>query len=264
MNAIERKILNWLADQLLPVGPWLKEKAKDYTPPSPSQWRAPTAKPSINDLDVAGFIEDLVTKPDPDAALAKRWEKLARHALALAPALPGRTNWRRGRKDRRGRPLLETRPKEVVFGAVASSNFILGEEEALGHGRTRMLPLTRHQLYRKCIPAFVAVVKARRLLDPDKPASAWARLFEDLQLTTGMPDWPADAPPALEFLRQFTKDAFWLASGFQRPKGDAFREVLPLEAGEHRRPGNYFGPPQVQATVTALEASLKLPAETIP
>ena len=47
MNAIERRILNWLADQVLPVGPWVKEKAKDFTPPSQSQCRAPTAKPSV-------------------------------------------------------------------------------------------------------------------------------------------------------------------------------------------------------------------------
>jgi hypothetical protein len=250
LSKTQRMILAKLAHLLFPVEAWVQDKVRlGYIPPKPSSWRATGAKPTVNDLDVVGFIEDLLSHEQDDERVARRWKQVANDPLKYHDALPGRSRWRRSRKDSAGQPLLESK---AVFGAAASSNFVLTEER-LENGQTRLSPLTRGELYHMSLEALARMTADRGLLHPQIPNSAWVAFLEELKNPTTLTGWPLHIPSSLEFLRQLERDVLYAAWTLRLPVAEEIREVMALETGEYRRPGNAYVRDEVKAAVTKLE-----------
>lgn len=251
----QRLILAKLAHLLFPVEAWVQDKVKlGYDPPNPSPWRVSGSKPTVNDLGIVGFIENLLAHEQDDEKVARRWKQVAQHPLKFHDSLPGRSRWRRTRKDATGKPLLES---NAVFGAAASSNFVLVEEQ-LTDGQTQFSPLTRGELYQSCLEALVRITTDRGLLNPLIPDSARVAFVEELKSPSTLTGWPSHIPNSLEFLRQLERDVLYAAWTLQPPVAEGIRKVVALETGEHRRPGNAYRRDEVQLAVTKLEQFLGL------
>ena len=248
-----------LTDALLPaMAEWLPP-AKEKLPAdlqARSVWRT-APKASFNDFKLAEFIESLLKQDAQDEHLKKRWDRIAAAPLAFQSQLPGRAAWRR----KRG---LVANPKHVVFGVVASGNFILAEEGGIGaSGHATKHALTRKEMYAFGLPALERIARRRGLIDAageatDLPFKAWSALADELKSAEAFPGWPEDGPKPVEFLRQFLKDVMHAALNFTNGQS-GLDEVVAVEAGERRRPGNHHGLAEVVAAVAQLEARLTLP-----
>ena len=250
MDQDSKTAIKRIASMALPIDKWLADPARKFN--GKSKWRDAGATPSIHDLNIVEKLEDILDKDDPDLAVANRWRKRSEEPLAVQKDLLDRRRWRATRKDKDKHRLLES---EAVFGVASSGNFVLTVEEERD-GRTVTLPFTRKELYAVAVPALLRVVTARRLLDAGTPQSAWDRLLEDMLNTSGMADWPLKQPTALEFLRQLTRECLELALGMERSNKNPFREAMPKEAGESRRPGQGYTVPEVKAATDAAKAAL--------
>lgn len=236
-----RDSLMLLLQAAVPVDTWVASH-QNYKPPRSSIWREPNAKPNINDVGAIAFIAALLDTPDNDpelsASLAKRWRAISADPMKSAKQSGLGPHWRRDRD-------LETEDEDIVFGIGKSGNY--GDPGLDIHE-----PMTRLEFYPKCIPAFMAEV-ARRNLSANSPPPDWKTLVTDLQKEETLPSWPTDAPRPPEFLKQLLKDALYAAAGLKARPWLGPQELVPLEAGEHRRPGNAFAPSDVANAVTALD-----------
>ena len=71
-----------------------------------------------------------------------------------------------------------------------------------------------------------------------------------------MPGWPKEAPPSAEFIVQFERDLA-VAYMSMRNLRVANSDVVLVEAGEHRRKGNYFTPADVAKSVEDFKIVLR-------
>ena len=131
MTDAQRAALEELARVLFPLaGPgWFGSRPeRPFQPSVPVDWRpAPgTMTLSIDDIKVVEFIETLLANEAGDFALAQRWRGLdAKALLAFQDSLPDRSHWRASRETDDGAHALDA--DQAIFGAVASSNFVLSE-----------------------------------------------------------------------------------------------------------------------------------------
>jgi hypothetical protein len=251
MDNDSKVVLEQLADRVLPIKRWLAEKA--LAPPD-SEWRKAGSKQSINELNVVARIDAILASPEPDDIVADQWIECLRDPTAVQRDLLRRSRWRASRRTKAGERLLHS---DAVFGASGSNNFILTAEAEVG-GHPVVVPLTRREMYRKCLPPLVAAAKARRLLEPDMPKAAWDRFYDDMQIPTGMPDWALGEFSSLEFLRQFTRDCLELGLGMRGLLPEQLERTMLLEAGESRRPGNNYTPQNVSDATAAVKRALGL------
>ena len=232
------KCLERLLTAAVPIGTWVANH-KNYTPPRSSIWRAPNAKPDINDVGAIAFIEALLKSPgnDPElsASLAERWRAISDDPMKYAKESGLGPRWRRDHD-------LET--EEIKFGISKSGNY--GDPGIDIHE-----PMTRLEFYPECIPAFMAEVE-RRKLSANSPDPDWKALVKALQ-SNDVPGWPPHAPKPMEFLRELLKDTLYAATGLKSRPWLGPSELVPLEAGEHRRPGNAYAPSDISSAVSALD-----------
>jgi hypothetical protein len=254
----QKGLLCRLADELFPVKDWISDVKRPYIPLD-SPWRGPdgtvVGNPSINDLDVIGRIAQWLAADEADAAIANRWRQVAEQPLGFQENIPGRRKWRRERQTLDGSPTLETDARKVIFGAVASDNFILFEDRHVPDGSgTQRVPLTRGEFYGECLPAFERLLTERPPLD----AAGWKQVVlemaEDQAVLASF--WLAEAPKSSEFIRQVCKDIAHAAMSFEEQIPEKFRAAMAIEAGEFRRPGNAYSEDDAARAVTELKKLL--------
>ncbi len=236
MNKATQTVIGELTKALFPVADWVKTKVLPADLAARSVWRAAGQSPAITALPIAQFIEALNREDRKLNALRAQWTRLARAPL-MRQALIGRhISWRRQRK-------LETRQGSVKFGAVASGNIPLSERRNVPHAGSVLVATARADLYRASLAALVGVARHRGLIDAAGkvtalPSKAWEELVAELRQENLFPGWPEGAPAPAAFLRQFLKDIMYCALGYTAGQ-TGLQEVVAVEAGERRRPGNH-------------------------
>ena len=236
MNRATQTVIGELAKALFPVGDWVKTKLLPADLAARSVWRAAGQNPAITAFPIAQFIETLNREDRELDALRAQWARLARAPLVRQALIGRRMSWRRQRK-------LETGAGSVKFGAVASGNMPLSERRNVPNAGNVLVATARADLYHASLAALVDVARHRGLIDAagratSLPFKAWEELSAELRQDGPFPGWPEGIAPPAAFLRQFLKDVMYCALGY-RAGHTGLQEVVAVEAGDRRRPGNH-------------------------
>ncbi|MEK6373037.1 MAG: hypothetical protein AABO58_10100 [Acidobacteriota bacterium] len=218
-----------LIDVLLPLQDWIKKKA--FKPAQPVPWREPNAKPlNAKNLGVVDSLNALIAESD-DADLLARFTAHAANPLARSP-LPDVAAWRAARR-------LDPQP---VFAIVRSENIY---RDAV----TREA-IARSTFYDINLRLFDA---AAGTAAPGTPAQ-WMSFADALRNDTSSV-WSDATHKSSVFVRQLLKDVLTVLLNMRTSQPSPWREALPIELGEARRPGNKFEPKDAK---DATEAFAKL------
>ncbi len=242
-----RRILTHLADELLPLTPWLND-AKPYTPPGALPWREGPGPWSLtmSDLGFLSFFEGLLAETSGDIDLVARFERVSRDPLASCPILDVES-WRAGR------------------GLAKAAQFDIGDSRNMPVDDKNRL-CSRAPLYAEFWPLLRATVGQSEA--DAKAAGApldWSRLTAEL-LTDRCKSWPYWQPRASStFMRQLRKDVLYAALGARNPAPLPWRYAVLIELGEHRRPGNSYTRADAAAAVEEFWRAWRTPpAELAP
>ncbi len=194
-----RRILTHLADELLPLTPWLND-AKPYAPPGAFPWREGPGPWSLtmSDLGFLPFFEGLLAETSGDIDLVARFERVSRDPLASCPILDVES-WRAGR------------------GLAKVAQFDIGDSRNMPVDDKNRL-CSRAPLYAEFWPLLRATVGQAEV--DARAAGApldWSRLTAEL-LTDRCKSWPYWQPRASStFMRQLRKDVLYAALGARNP-----------------------------------------------
>jgi hypothetical protein len=237
-------VLDSLAEGLIPITAWIKEREKKPTFFKPESLEIPWRKNgkfdrlTPKDIGAVNFIEQLLREPSSSAELGARWHSLELEPLQKFP-LADPTAWRTARG-------LEP---EAEFGVIESENIFLDTEEKV---------LIRNQFYAEYLPI---LVEAAREEIKKKPID-WI-VFSTELLENKSTSWKSEKSlKSSVFIKQFIKDLLYAMMGMrnQAPaekrddSPELWKHALLIEVGEHRRVGNKYIPDDVQ------KARDKLPA----
>jgi len=216
-----------LVDALLPLQDWVAKKA--FKPTQPVPWRGNNPLPlNAKNLGVVDSLNALIAESD-DADLLARYTAQATAPLARSPLLDV-VSWRAARG-------LDSQP---VFVIVRSENIYRDPVTREAIART-----TFYEVNLKLFASAVAAVA------PTTPAQ-WAAFADTLRNDTS-PAWTDAAHKSSVFARQLLKDVLTVLLNMRTAQPSPWREALPLELGEGRRPGNKFEPKDAADATTIFE-----------
>ena len=217
-----RRILEHLADELLPLTRWIND-AKPYTPPGDLPWRegAGPWSLSVRELGFIRFFEGLLAETSGDIDLVAHFEKVSREPLARAP-IPDVETWRSAR------------------GLSRAARFDIGDSRNLPVDDKNQLD-SRAQFYTEFWPLLRAAVgQAEAEATAAGEPTDWALLTAEL-LTDQSKAWPSWQPRVSStFMNQLLRDVLYAVLGTRNPAPVAWRYAVLIELGQHRRPGNYY------------------------
>lgn len=256
MNKATRTLVERLANALFPVAGWIALKALPTDLMTRSAWRATTKAPAITDLAITAFLDELDRQDAELQPLRQRWARLARSPLAGQRIVGRLAGWRTRRR-------LQTGRGKVSFGIVESGNVALSERQNVARLGPMTVAMSRAELYKPCLSVLVRIAKQRGLIDStgastSLPPKAWEDLALDLRQEGPFPGWPDRAPSPTLFLHQFLKDIMYCAIGYRFGQ-TGLNEVVAVEAGERRRPGNHWSREDAADAVRELERRMVLP-----
>ena len=220
-----------LVDALLPLQDWIAKKA--FKPAQPVPWRGDNPLPlNSRNLGVVNSLNALIAESD-DADLLARYIAQATNPLARSP-LPDVAAWRTARA-------LDSQP---VFAIVRSENIYRDPVTREAIART-----TFYEINLKLFAAAVAAI------GPTTPAQ-WAAFADTLRNDTS-PAWTDTTHKSSVFVRQLLKDVLTVLINMRTAQPSPWREALPLELGEGRRPGNKFEPKDADKATDTFEKVLE-------
>jgi len=227
-----RADLESLADTLLPLHDWVTCAGK-HVPPDADDlpWRQKGGPPlNANSLEVIPFIDAVIAETSGDVDLLDRFEKIFDDPLGHSPFTDVHA-WRAARG-------LDA---DAAFGVIESQNVL---QDPL-----TFTPFARLTFYKTNLDLFKNALDAARKAGP----LDWTKLTDDLWNDKSL-FWPPppDGPPgpgkppwtppvkSSVFLRQFLKDILYAVLSMRGPAPGLLNVAVPIELGEHRRPGNKF------------------------
>jgi len=240
-----RADLESLADTLLPLHEWVTSPGK-HKPPDADDlpWRQKDGPPlNANSLEVIPFIDGVIAETSGDVDLLDRFAKIFEDPLGHSP-LTDVHAWRAARG-------LDS---DAAFGVIRSQNVL--------QDVVTSTPFARLTFYKANLDLFKNALDAARKAGPID----WTKLTDDLW-NDASPFWPLPPPgppgppkppwtPPVKssvFLRQFLKDVLYAVLSMRGPAPGLLNFAVPIELGEHRRPGNKYTPKDTQAAVSAFK-----------
>jgi len=251
-----RADLESLADTLLPLHDWVTGAGK-HVPPDADDlpWRQKGGPPlKAKSLEVIPFIDAVIAETSGDVDLLDRFEKIFDDPLGHSPLTDVRA-WRAARG-------LDA---DAAFGVVESQNVL---QDPL-----TFTPFARLTFYKTNLDLFKNALDAARKAGP----LDWTKLTDDLW-NDKSPFWPSPpagppgppkppwTPPVKSsvFLRQFLKDILYAVLSMRGPAPDLLNFAVPIELGEHRRPGNKFTLKDPRAAVAEFKETFAKVAKAPP
>ena len=237
-----RLVLDNLAEGLIPITAWIKEREKKPNSFKPESLDLPWRKGgkfsqlTPKDLGAVDFIERLLREPAPDAELKAKWHSLKLEPLQKFP-LTDPANWRMARG-------LEPDPE---FGVIESENLLVDSEEKV---------LVRAEFYAEYLPV---LIEAAREEIKKKPID-WVIFGTDL-LDNKSTSWKSTRSlKSSVFIKQFIKDLLYAMLGMrnyaslekQADSPELWKHALLIEVGEYRRVGNKYTREDVERAVAKL------------
>lgn len=244
LDSESRHVLDSLAEGLIPITAWIKEREKKpafFKPEIPDlPWRkgGKFSQLTPKDIGAVGFIEQLLREPSINSELRAKWHSLELEPLQKFP-LANIAEWRATRG-------LEP---EAEFGIVESENIFVDSEEKI---------LVRDEFYAEYLPI---LFEAAREEIKKKPID-WA-IFSTELLENKSTSWKSEnSLKSSVFIRQFIKDLLYAMLGMRNhapeekhsDSPESWKHALLIEVGEHRRVGNKYTPDDVKKARDELPA----------
>jgi len=245
MDTTLRDNLSLLADAILPLETWLGGTPGQRTNVL-APWRGPfTPHLTTRDLGLLDFIERQIADSSVDDALARKWEQVERHPLAVFDSLPEKgPAWRAERPPLAEKPtfaLVKSENVEVILDRVGFS----ADKTPIGRASSR------REFYGHAFAAFTEVVSTQ-------PPSDWEQFRDRLLSDDPTLNWPVGCPvSAGRFVRQFAKDLLYGLLGMHDQPASLQATAVLAELGQHRRKGNSYSTENARAAVAALELRLR-------